>query len=53
MLNDVQKQLPPGHARTIKCVDDLDELPNVDPSTDMIYLHDLTTLTSSRFFFQS
>lgn len=57
VLKDIQKQLPRcwrDRIRTAKCVDALDELPNVNPGTDIICLHDLdepifnSTITSSR-----
>lgn len=57
VLKDIQKQLPRSwrdRTRTAKCVDDVDEMPNVNPGTDIICLHDLdepifsSTMASSR-----
>ncbi|KAF2832601.1 putative PKS-NRPS protein [Ophiobolus disseminans] len=44
ILSDIQKRLPRTwrkHVRTISCVDDIDELLDLDPGLDVICLHDL------------
>ncbi|XP_014554673.1 hypothetical protein COCVIDRAFT_39421 [Bipolaris victoriae FI3] len=57
ILNDIQKQLPRAwkkYVQTITSVDDMDELPDLDPGVDVICLHDLdvplftSTMTAPR-----